>query len=79
MRTNKTLKSGLHALVWKEGDWYVAKCIEVEVASQGKSKSEAISNLEEALKLYFEDEKTHLPKGLTSLEILPISPKISYA
>lgn len=45
----------IHSVVWKENDWYVAKALEVEVASQGKSESDAIKNLEEALELYFED------------------------
>ena len=45
------------ALVFKEENWYVAKCLEVEVASQGKTKKEALRNLKEALELYFEDEK----------------------
>ena len=58
----------LTAIVWKEGEWYVAKCLEVEIASQGKSKKEALENLKEALELYFEDE----PKELISL-----SPKVS--
>ena len=42
------------ARVWQEGDWWVAQAIEVNVASQGKSKEEARSNLTEALELYFE-------------------------
>ena len=41
------------ASVWKEGDWYVAQCLEVDVASQGKTESEALDNLGEALKLHF--------------------------
>lgn len=45
------------ALVFKEENWYVAKCLEVELASQGKRKKEALKNLKEALELYFEDEK----------------------
>ena len=44
------------AIVWKEDNWYVARCLEVEVASQGKTKKEALANLKEALELYFEDE-----------------------
>ncbi len=50
-------KSGFHALVWQEGKLFVAKAIEIELASQGKSKVESLKNLEEALTLYFEDEK----------------------
>ena len=44
------------AIVWKEDAWFVAKCLEIEVASQGKTKKDALSNLTEALELYFEDE-----------------------
>jgi predicted RNase H-like HicB family nuclease len=45
----------LHSVVWKEDKYYVAKALEVEVASQGLSVDEALSNLKEALELYFED------------------------
>jgi predicted RNase H-like HicB family nuclease len=43
------------AAVTKEADWYVAQCLEVDVASQGKSVEEALDNLREALALYLED------------------------
>jgi predicted RNase H-like HicB family nuclease len=42
------------ASVWQENDWFVAQCLEVDVASQGESKEAALSNLREALELYFE-------------------------
>ncbi len=54
MANQRSLKSGLHALVWKEGSWYVAKCVEIELASQGKTRSQAFENLDEASQLYFE-------------------------
>ena len=44
----------VHSVVWKEDKWYVAKALEVEVASQGKTREEALNNLKEALELYFE-------------------------
>ncbi len=44
----------IHSIVWKENDLFVAKALEVEVASQGESENDAIKNLEEALELYFE-------------------------
>lgn len=50
------------AAVTHEGDWQVARCLEVEVASQGHTVDEALANLREALELYFEDEA--LPEGL---------------
>jgi predicted RNase H-like HicB family nuclease len=45
----------LTAAVVRDGDWYVARCLEAEVASQGESVEAALANLTEALELYFED------------------------
>lgn len=54
---NKIMKSKtLHVIVWKEGKLFVAKYLELELASQGKTKNEAVKNLKEALDLYLEDE-----------------------
>jgi len=55
------LKKSLPAIVWREGAWFVAKTLGVEVASQGRSKEEALQNLEEALDLYFEEESAEVP------------------
>ena len=46
----------LHTIVWKEGKLFVAKFLELELASQGKTEKEALKNLREALNLYLEDE-----------------------
>ncbi len=43
------------AAVSHEEPWFVARCLEIEVASQGKTTDEALANLKEALELYFED------------------------
>ena len=45
----------LTAAISAEGAWYVARCLEVEVASQGRTVEQALANLQEALELYFED------------------------
>lgn len=45
----------LTAAVTHEGEWYVARCLQVEVTSQGASIEKALDNLREALELYFED------------------------
>jgi len=50
------------AAVTHEGEWFVARALEVEVTSQGHSIDEALANLREALKLYFEDES--LPEDI---------------
>ncbi len=55
MKTEKTSKSKFENVVWKEGKYYVAQCLNVDVSSFGKTKNEAIQNLNEALELYFED------------------------
>jgi len=44
------------AAITHEDPWYVARCLDVEVASQGETADEALENLKEALELYFEDE-----------------------
>jgi len=49
------------ASITHEDPWYVARCLDVEVASQGETVEEARTNLEEALELYVEDEV--LPDG----------------
>jgi predicted RNase H-like HicB family nuclease len=43
--------------IQKEEEWFVAKCLENSVASQGKTMDEAIDNLKEAVSLFYEDEK----------------------
>jgi predicted RNase H-like HicB family nuclease len=52
----------LTAAVTHEELWYVARCLEVEVTSQGATVDDALVKLKEALELYFED--TPLPAGL---------------
>ena len=44
----------LKNVVWKEGKYFVAQCLNIEVSSFGDTKEEALKNLEEALSLYFE-------------------------
>lgn len=43
-------------LVYKEGNYYVSQCLNVEVSSFGETIDEAISALKEAVSLYFENE-----------------------
>ena len=46
------MKETFTAVVWKEGSWYIAQCREFEVASQGKSREEAMENLTEAIEVH---------------------------
>ena len=58
-------KIDIKAAVWKEGKYFVSQCLNVEVASFGNTKKEALANLQEALSLYFEDAKK---KTVTKVE-----------
>ena len=49
------MKLPLKNVVWKEGEFFVAQCLNVEVSSFGSTKEEALRNLQEALDLYFQD------------------------
>lgn len=42
-------------VITKEGKWYVARCIELGVVSQGKTIEKSQENLKEAVELYLED------------------------
>ncbi len=48
-------KQNLTVITWRESKYFVAQCLNVDVSSFGKTKKEALENLEEALELYFED------------------------
>lgn len=58
------------AAISNEPPWYVARCLEVEVTSQGETQSEALANLQEALELYFEDQA--FPELVEPLVIAPV-------
>ena len=48
------------ASIWREDNWFIAQCLEVDIASQGESEEAALTNLAEALELYFEPPQPSL-------------------
>jgi len=50
------MSKNITIVIQKDDDWYVAKCLENSVASQGRTLDEATNNLREALELYYDDE-----------------------
>jgi predicted RNase H-like HicB family nuclease len=46
------MKRKFTASVWREGKRYVAQCLEVDVASQGRTEKAALRALGEALALH---------------------------
>jgi predicted RNase H-like HicB family nuclease len=43
-------------IIQQQEEWFVATCLENNIASQGKTINEAIANLKEAISLYYEDK-----------------------
>ncbi|MDI2127394.1 type II toxin-antitoxin system HicB family antitoxin [Yinghuangia seranimata] len=44
-----------------EDPWWVARCLDVEVTSHGRTKTEALAMVREALELFFEDNANTVP------------------
>jgi predicted RNase H-like HicB family nuclease len=63
------MKRPFTASIWREGEWYVSQCLEVDIASQGKTEEEALANLKEALELYFEPPNATRPPQLRTIEV----------
>lgn len=62
----------LTAAISNDGEWFVAQCLEIDIASQGRSLDEARDNLAEALTLHFEDEDVHIgePPVIVPIDIV---------
>ena len=63
------MKRPFAATVWREGDWFVSQCLEVDIASQGEAEREALANLKEALELYFEPPLATRPPKVETVEV----------
>lgn len=70
-------KINLKSVIWKEGEYYISQCLEVDVSSFGKTKKEALNNLQDALELYFKDMP--LPKKIEVKNPVIASVKLQYA
>jgi len=65
----------VHAVFQNDGSWFIARCLDVPVTTQGRPLVAAKRNLREAVELYFETWGE--PKGaekpqevyLTSMEV----------
>jgi predicted RNase H-like HicB family nuclease len=57
LREGVVVKKLFTVSISKEDAWIIAKCLENDVATQGKTIDEALDNLREALALYYEDEQ----------------------
>ncbi len=44
----------IHAVFQNDGEWFVARCLDLPVTTQGKTLTAAKKNLQEAVELYLE-------------------------
>ena len=63
------MKQAFTARVFQEGNWFVAQCLEVDVASQGETETAALINLQEALELHFEPPRATVIPQLQKIEV----------
>ncbi|MHA1637320.1 MAG: type II toxin-antitoxin system HicB family antitoxin [Candidatus Thorarchaeota archaeon] len=52
----------LSTIVTREDTFFIAFAPDVDIASQGETMEEALTNLKEALNLYFEDKDAVRPQ-----------------
>ena len=67
------------SVIIKEDKWFVARCIELGVVSQGKSVEKAQENLREAVELYLEGQKSLRRETAATLTPLVGVFEVSYA
>jgi predicted RNase H-like HicB family nuclease len=65
----EVMKRPFAATVWREGNWYVSQCLEVDVASQGETEAEALENVKEALELHYEPPQAIRPPKVRIIEV----------
>jgi len=63
------MKRSFSATVWREGEWFVSQCLELDIASQGATEDEALTNLREALELHFESPHATRPPKVCTIEV----------
>lgn len=62
-------------VVWKEGEYFVAQCLNIDVSSFGDTREEALSNLDEAINLLLEDKGHAEVQAIENPEIVNLAVK----
>jgi predicted RNase H-like HicB family nuclease len=63
------MKRPFAATVWREGNWYVSQCLELDLASQGETEEVALANLKQAIELHFEPPQATRPPKVRVIEV----------
>lgn len=56
-------------VVYREEEFFVAQCLNVDVSSFGDSREAAVANLKEAVELYFDGETESVFSAVTDLNV----------
>jgi predicted RNase H-like HicB family nuclease len=67
--TDSTHSTTVTVHTWQEDNWWIAQCLEFDVASQGISEEDALKNIREALELYFEEPRPSITPKVHTLEL----------
>lgn len=54
----------------REGDWYVASCPSLDIATQGQTEKEVKENMQDLIQDYLSDKDTLKPETLAELTSL---------
>ncbi|HWN08565.1 MAG TPA: hypothetical protein VNO50_04715 [Pyrinomonadaceae bacterium] len=63
------MKQQFSASVWQEGEWFIAQCIQVDIASHGATEDEALENLRDALELHFTPPVATIAPHVRDIEV----------
>jgi len=61
------MKKLIKAEIYHDGEYYCARCIDIDVFTQGKTIQEAVDNLKEAVELHLSDD----PEGASDFVANP--------
>lgn len=56
-------------VVYREDEFMVAQCLNVDVSSFGATREEAVANLKEAVELYFDGEPNPIFTSVAELNV----------
>jgi predicted RNase H-like HicB family nuclease len=63
------MKQLFTASIWQESEWFIAQCMQVDVASPGATEDEALDNLRDALKLHFTPPNATVVPSVRNIEV----------
>ncbi|MBS3061508.1 MAG: type II toxin-antitoxin system HicB family antitoxin [Candidatus Diapherotrites archaeon] len=80
MYSSKMVPVSLPIVVSKEGEWFVASCPLLDIATQGQTEEEVKENMQNLIQDYFADEDTKKPSleeiSSASVSLMSVSVKL---